>query len=398
MGVTGSTTLTLSVLLAIACPVTCLLVWNRLGRRAWLRVSVRAFLLVISQATAVLLVALLVNNQYVFYASWAELFGQSSLISSAASVSQHRVDRQYAHQLRRAYLHGHGTVIPWTVPGYASGLPPLHALVYLPAAYGNPALRGVQFPVVELLDGVPGRPESWVGPLKLQGTLDALIANGQSVPFIAVMPTQNVVFPRDTQCVNVVGGPQVDTYLTRDVHRSVLAGLRATPDAVGWALMGYSTGGYCAVNLAMRHPDLFAAAVSLSGYAHPASDPSVGSLFGGSAALLRHNTPVWEAAHWGRRNLSILAVASAPDGVPYRDTLKLAAAARPPLRISTILLAAGGHNTRLWKAMEPVAFNWLSHQLVPPLAGIVIDGRFCHPVPGLPGVRHHAHCSTTTKS
>jgi enterochelin esterase-like enzyme len=376
VGLTSPATLVVSALLAIAAPVACLLMWNRLGRRPWLRVSARATLLLLCQASAVLLVGLLVNNEYAFYTSWSELFGKPTLTSSEALVPSRRVDRVYAHQLRAAFRRGKGVVIPWVIPGRSSGLPALPAFVYLPAAYGNPAARATLFPVVELLDGVPGTPRTWLGPLRLKSILDARIASGQSLPFIAVMPTQNVELPRDTQCVNVVGGPKVDTYLTEDVHQSVIAGLRASPGQSGWALMGYSTGGYCAVNLAMRHPDLFSAAVSLSGYAQPATDHSVGDLFGHSVAVRNHNTPLWEAAHWGRDNLSVLAIASRRDGPSFRDTVRLAAEVHAPLRMSTILLGAGGHNAGLWTAMEPVAFNWLSHELTAPLAGIVIEGKF----------------------
>jgi enterochelin esterase-like enzyme len=383
MGLTSSATLAVGALLAIAAPLACLLLWNRLGPRAWQRVSGRTALVLTCQASAVLLVGLLVNRQYVFYTSWSELLGQPALTSTASTVPIHRVDRVYAHQLRGAFHRGQGMVIPWVIPGRSSGLPALPALVYLPAAYGNPASRSTLFPVVEMLDGVPGTPQTWLGPLRLKRILDARIASGQSLPFIAVMPTQNVELPRDTQCVNVVGGPKVDTYLTEDVHRSVIAGLRVARDRSGWALMGYSTGGYCAVNLAMRHPDLFSAAVSLSGYSGPASDPSVGNLFGGSTALRDHNTPVWEAAHWSGHNLSMLVITSRRDRSSYRDTVRLAAAVHAPLHMSTILLGAGGHNAGLWSAMEPVAFNWLSRQLTPPLASIVIDGRF-KPAPTRP--------------
>lgn len=387
MGLTSSATLALFATLAIAAPLACLLVWNRLGYRMWVRGGIRSVLLLLSQASAVLLVGLLINNQYAFYISWGEIFGQSTPTVADAPVARHQVERIYDKELRAAYLHGHGTVIPWVIPGTSAGLPPLHALVYLPAAYGNPAARGTLFPVVELLGGVPGRPETWLGPLKLKLILDERIASGQSMPFIAVLPTQNVQFPHDTQCVNVVGGPQVDTYLSEDVHRSVIAGLRANPNAAGWATMGYSTGGYCAMNLAMRHPNLFAAAASLSGYAQPAKDHStgVGVLFGGSAALRNRNTPLWEAAHWGRDNLSILAIASRHDGATYNDTVALAALAHAPLRVSTILLKAGGHNARLWVTLEPVAFNWLSQHVAPPLANIVINGRYLPHLPSSPG-------------
>jgi S-formylglutathione hydrolase FrmB len=249
-------------------------------------------------------------------------------------------------------------------------------LVYLPALYGDPGAASVRFPVLELLQGFPGRPESWTGPLDLQRILDAQITSHQSVPFIAVMPTQNLAYPRDTQCVDVAQGPRVDTYLTRDVRRAMLGAVRATPDRRGWALMGFSTGGYCAVNLAMRHPDLYAAAVSLSGYTHPAHDRSTGDLFGGSLALQKANTPVWMAAHWrGFSDVSVLLMTSQQDPSSYRDALELAAVARAPLRVRTVFLPAGGHNARLWKALEPVAFDWLSRQLVSPLAPEASIGR-----------------------
>ena len=354
-----------------------------------------------------LLVGLLVNNQYGFYTSWSELFGHSSLTSTAAPVVSHHVDRAYRRQLRAGYARGHGTVIRWVIPGPVSGVPPQLALIYLPAGYGNPSAPDMLFPVVELLDGVPSTPQSWLGPLRLQSILDAQIASGESLPFIAVMPTQNVLLPRDTQCVDVVGGPKVDTYLTRDVRRAVISGFRATSQRAGWALMGYSTGGYCAMNLAMRHTDMFTAAVSLSGYARPATDHSVGNLFGGSNALRERNTPLWEAAHWGRHSLSLLTITSRHDAPSYRDAVRLAAAAHPPLDASTILLGAGGHNAGLWTAMEPAAFNWLSHHLLPPLVGIVI-GRFLPIPPGSPTylcqlartrpthTRHADHRSPTT--
>jgi enterochelin esterase-like enzyme len=375
MGLMSPLTLAVAVLLTVAAPVGCLALWNRLGKRRWVRLFGRGALILSCQALAVLLAGLMLNHSYGFYTSWAELFGRPSLTTTAAAgTATGSLDNVYARRLRTAFADGHGTVIPWVVPGRSSGVPRQRALVYLPAAYGDPAAAATRFPVVELLHGFPGRPESWTGPLQLQRILDAQIARRQSVPFIAVMPTQNLVFPRDTQCVDVSGGPRVDTFLSRDVHRAVIDSFRAATDTSGWALMGYSTGGYCAINLAMRHPDLFTAAVSLSGYARPAHDGSTGDLFGGSSALRNRNTPLWAAAHLPPRELSMLVITSRQDGASYRDTEQLAAAARAPLRVVTILLARGGHNAALWKAMEPEAFNWLSRQVTAPLAPIGVGG------------------------
>ncbi|MCU1659039.1 MAG: esterase [Pseudonocardiales bacterium] len=373
MGLLSSTTIVLFAFLAIAAPLTCLLVWNKLGPNRWVRFAARGFLLVLCQGLAVLVAGLILNRSYAFYTSWSELFGRAGLTSVAAPAGARSADSTYAAQFRQSFYARHGTVIPWVIPAPNTGLPPQHALVYLPAAYGDPAAAAARYPVVQLFDGIPGNPETWVRSMQLRRVLDRVIASMQSVPFIAVMPTQNVRAPHDTQCLNIVHGPQIDTYLTVDVHRNIVSNFRVATAASGWATMGYSTGGYCALNLAMRHTDLYSAAVSMSGYGRIVSTNPAREFFGGNRRLVDLNTPVWEASHWGRKPLSILAIASRPDPLSYHDTVALAALSHGSLRMSTVLLAHGGHNATLWVAMEPIAFNWLSQRLVAPLAGVSIQ-------------------------
>jgi hypothetical protein len=49
-----------------------------------------------------------------------------------------------------------------------------------------------------------------------------------------------------------------------------------------------------------------------------------------------------------------------------RQLRQLAHAARPPLAITTALVAAGGHAFPLWRALEPAALDWLSAHLAAP--------------------------------
>lgn len=367
MSLTSGVTLAAAVLLTVTAVAACLFLWNRLAGPQALRLMSRIGLIGLCQLLAVAVIGLTINAQYGFYTSWAELLGRSSLTAAPAVPAVVRFDRSHLAEVRAAFRGGHGTVVPMVIPGTASGVPAQRALVYLPAAYGDPASPAARFPVVELLGGFPGRPESWTGPLHLQQILDAQIASRQSVPMIAVMPVQNVAFPRDTQCVNVVGGPKVETFLTQDVRRAVVSAFRVAVDGSGWALMGYSTGGYCAVNLAMRHPMSFTAAVSLSGYARPARDHSTGRLFGNSVALARVNAPLWRAQHLPAPNISVLLATSRLDAASYHDAVHLAGAARAPLRLSTVVFPRGGHNFPFWQAMEPYAFSWLSQHLRAPL-------------------------------
>jgi enterochelin esterase-like enzyme len=276
-------------------------------------------------------------------------------------------------------------VVSIEVPGIQSRLTGAPALVYLPAQYGDPAYANRTFPVVELLSGFPGTPRTWTGILHVESVLNREIQRGSAVPFIAVIPTQNIAAPRDTECVDVAGGPKVDTYLTYDVRSALEAAFRVDRNSRQWTLMGYSTGGYCAANLAMRHPRLFHAAVSLSGYNRPAHDRSTGDLFRNNRALLDANDVVWRATHLPIPSLDILMVTTKQDLLSLRSNLLFEQVARPPLRLWDLTLPRGGHNGAVWQAELPTAFSWLSRFVSAPLAPVPSVGellpQLTHPKP-----------------
>lgn len=371
MALTGRVTLLLAILIAIVVPGVALYSWNRIGRGARrsakaLRWTWRSTILFASQLSAVILVAVVVNDAGNFYTSWLELLGEKhSLQHTVASPGSQ--DRALRHELERARAAGHGLVVKLEIPGTASGIGSFSGLVYLPIQYGMPQYQHRKFPVVELVAGSPGSPKSWTHALGVAQVLDQEIAAGRSLPFIAVMPSQEVAGRRDTQCVDVVGGPKVETYLTTDVRTVVMRAYRASSQPGAWALMGYSSGGYCATNLAMRHPDMFGAAVSIAGYAHPAHDHQTGELFGHNATLRDQNTPLWRAAHLPPPDVALLLMTSAEDKLSDADAHAMAAVARAPLSVALVSLRHGGHNFEVWRAEEPVAFGWLSAHLIAPL-------------------------------
>lgn len=398
MGLLATSTIVLSTLMAVGLGVIALLVADRFHGRRRYRIGAVAVLVATAQLAAVLAAGLLVNAHFGLYTSWGELFGHTAVRSAPTQPVGVAVDSRFHDQLLASFQQGHGTVLPLTIPAPSVGLPPQPALIYLPAQYGNPLAPTARFPVIELMDGVPGHPETWTGPLHLQHILDSMINSLASSPFIAVMPTMTVIPGRDTECVNVWHGPAVDTYLTHDVRTAVVSMVRAQSEARGWGIMGYSTGGYCALNLAMRHPSSFAAAVSLSGYNRPYLDRSTGALFGHNAALQAANTPLWEAQHWSGASLNLLVVASRSDKPVYEQALQMREAARGQLRLTLVVVPHGGHNFGLWSRLEPLAYNWLSHQLNPALVTLGLhDGA---PVPPTPTpsreARSHTHASTSS--
>lgn len=372
MSLIGPETLVLGLALAALAVALTVMCWDRLaalGRAKW---AARGLLVVGCQVTAVLLVGLAVNDSFVFYASWAELLGQHHPASHYAAQSG-RMDAALRPKLVLNYRAGRGTVVSLAVPATASGVQADPATVYLPPQYGDPAYSERSFPVVELLSGFPGGPQSWLRKSHVSRVLDQLIGTGETVPFIAVIPVQNVESPRDTECVNVANGPQVDTYLTSDVRLATVRAFRAS--SAPWGVLGVSTGGYCAANLAFRHPHLFRAAVSIAGYNAAAHDGTTGSLFGGSHALAEANDVLWQVQHNRAPALDLLVVSIRSDRASYRAGKELARAARPPLRLWTLAVPGGAHNFATFNAVLPTCFGWLSRLVPAPLTAIPsVDG------------------------
>jgi enterochelin esterase-like enzyme len=242
------------------------------------------------------------------------------------------------------------------VGGPASGLT-LTMYAYLPAAYRTGRTR---FPVIEALHGYPGSPVSWLRTLKVQATLDREIAAGRMAPTVVLFPYQTTQRLLDTECANLVGGPAMETFLTVDVPAYAKVHLRVRDDRAGWGLTGYSAGGFCAVNLALRHPGEYAAAAALSGY----SSPGIRIGDGTENTL---NNPGWRLRHLPQPDLALWLGWASDDKATRRASLLMAGLARRPMTVTTAVVAHGGHSGAVWRQMEAPAFDWLALHLARPL-------------------------------
>lgn len=110
---------------------------------------------------------------------------------------------------------------------------------------------------------------------------------------VQVMPAINGPGRRYQDCVN---GPAVndETYLTKDVRTDVYARYRVSQDPCEWGVAGYSSGGYCAANLALRHRGSFGAAAVINGYFRAADGPA-GAALNNSQPLEAANSPLYLA-------------------------------------------------------------------------------------------------------
>jgi S-formylglutathione hydrolase FrmB len=360
MTLTGLPFLVVLAVAAAALMGATMLLWNR-WPWPW-AVPMRPLCLLLLMVAGVVVAADVVNRDYDFYTSFNDLLGREPGRGTIITAEGRSAERGIGGlgSLERPGDAPPGRVVRVELNGAHSGVS-RPALVYLPAAYFQPSGARRRFPVIELFHGYPGGPSNWTDQLHLAQSLDAEIAAGRMPPVIAVVPTDDDP-GRDSECVDAVGGQRNETYLAVDVPADIARDFRVLHTPRAWATMGYSTGGFCAVNVALHHPGRYAAAASLAGYYSAIVDRSTGDLYRGHTAVRRWNSPQWLVA---RRptTVAMYLVASRgdPGTVGNMNAMRRAAHARSPL--VTVTLPAGGHNYHVWYDASLAAFEWLGAHL-----------------------------------
>jgi S-formylglutathione hydrolase FrmB len=350
----------------VAAAVATAAFWDR-GR---FRIVHRAAGLIIVQLLLLVSLAAVVNKQANFYVTLGELFGQGgdtyaqTLPADAPRLSadgggREDLDRWIADHPAAP---GRGAVVPATLAGAGTGYA-LPAQIYLPAGYTAPTGPRGDLPVVMFLAGYPGTVYSWLDSVGVRAALDDAIGAGRLPPLIAVMAEQDPVRGRDSECVDSALGIEADTYLTTDIPEIIHRHFRAAEGRQNWAVVGYSTGGFCAVNLALRHPGRFAAAASLAGYFRPLIDRSTGDLYQNDLDLRRANDPRLMIGQSRPDPVHLFLTAGAADRNAQRDLKAFAPMVRAPDTAVVIADRPGGHNFTTWRAILPDLFTWLDQHL-----------------------------------
>ncbi len=315
----------------------------RLGRH----VRARTIVWLVAALLAVAAVASAVNGYFAYFPTVNALFGRAARDQrSAGAVS--RVVATRAAAPSAPPLPARGVVEQVDIPATVSGFHPRPAEVYLPPAWF--ARRRPQLPVVEMLHGTPGAPQDWTRAAGADVTADAWAAAHGGYAPILVFPDINGSFFGDTECVDGAAG-RAETYLTVDVPAWVEAHLGALSSRSGWAVVGLSEGGYCALDLALRHQDRYAALGDLSGLDHPTYSGGVLRLFRGSTADVIAHTPA-VLLRRGRPRLPLWAWFSvgSDDGSTTRQVQQAAElASRAGLDAHLDLLPGGHHTWRVWR-------------------------------------------------
>ena len=176
------------------------------------------------------------------------------------------------------------TIVKVSIPADVSGFAHRSEFVSLPPAWyaSTPPPR---LPVVMMIGGEFGQPSDWLYAGKAQQTVKGFAkAHGGYAP-VLVFPDHSGTFSNDTECVNGTRGNAAD-HLTKEVVPYVISNFGVSADAADWGVAGWSSGGTCALTLAVMHPELFGAFVDIDGQLGPnagTKQQTIARLFGGDA-------------------------------------------------------------------------------------------------------------------
>lgn len=374
MALLGWPLLVMLSILAVSMPAATYFCWSRVKGPRLARIGTRVLLTVGCQLSAVMLAAAVVNNCGNFYVSWSELVGSTAGTPGASQAqapgvrTASRSDQNAVHVLgdpgwsSPSQWPTRGRVVEVRIQGARSDLSGT-ATVWLPPQYFQPAQARHRFPAVEVFSGYPGSELGLLNTMKYPQHLLEEMSAHRAGPMVLVMQRPAVTFPRDTECTDVPDGPQTLTYFAQDVPAAISHQFRVR--STGWGAIGYSTGGYCAVKIAMLHSDVIPAAVAMSGYFRAVRDRSTGDLWGGSPVLRRLNDLEWRMAHLPAPPVSLFVASSRAEGGPdgYRDTQRFLSLVRSPTNVRAMILPSGGHNFVSWSQEMGPGLDWLSTRI-----------------------------------
>jgi len=315
---------------------------------------------------AVLAAFCLINAHYGYWPTVGALLDKPQ----SGQISAGTLHREVTHHVAVVPVHpAVGQFGPVAIPGRSVGFHAATAYVWLPPDYFSVA--HAHLPVLLMLSGWPGDGKDWVR----SGQVIRLVnhwaaAHGGAAP-VMVFVDENGAKAFDTECVN---GPQgnAETYLTRTVPGYITHTLGIRDDPARWAVIGFSEGGTCALDLGIMHPNLYGRFVDVAGDAAPnygfgkTWQATVVDLYGGNLAAYRSHNPLEVMATHRYRDVVGWFADGTGDQVHLEVAASLASAARAAGIQTRTLFSAGGHSWIFAKHAFVLIYPALVHDLSGP--------------------------------
>ena len=137
--------------------------------------------------------------------------------------------------------------------------------IYFPASYASEETR--RYPVIYMLHGFTDSDDKWFGFTKhwinLPAILDKTFGEPGTREMIVVMPNAFTRYQGSMYSNSATTGNWED-FIVRELVSYIDAHYRTLPQAASRGLAGHSMGGYGALRIGMRHPEVFSSVYVLS--------------------------------------------------------------------------------------------------------------------------------------
>ncbi|MGA3020083.1 MAG: alpha/beta hydrolase-fold protein, partial [Bryobacteraceae bacterium] len=143
--------------------------------------------------------------------------------------------------------------------------PDREVLVYLPASYKTSGSR--RYPVVYMLHGFTDDPDHWWGFIQhfvnLPEVLDRAFADGSTREVIVAMPNAYTAYQGAMYSNSAATGNWED-FVTGELVAYIDGHYRTIASAASRGLAGHSMGGYGALKIGMKHPEIYSSLYVMS--------------------------------------------------------------------------------------------------------------------------------------
>jgi enterochelin esterase-like enzyme len=210
------------------------------------------------------------------------------------------------------------------------------------------------------MHGSPGRPADWFHAARGDVFGPQLARDGHPAILVAAQLSRS--WTDDPECVDGVK-EKIESHVFSQVIPTVDRSYRSIAQREQRTFAGMSAGGYCALNLGLRHRDTVATIVDLSGYSVPTHEGGTRALFGNDprvvAEATRRNSPAEYARTLPRSpDTRVWLDTGTADGTVLKEMRALAPVLQERGIAVTLHTRPGGHTYRVWTAALAQALPW----------------------------------------
>lgn len=348
--------LTLAFLISFTATI---IFWSNFSKNSMKAILSRILFLIVTILFALMSSGIFLNNYGNFYTSWGELFGKNIINPTIISNSNNLINK--SDLINASFTAGGSAILRKTIQGETSGIT-AQVIIAIPPSFVSALQKGVEpkhnYRFLEYLSGYPGHPMAWIHGMKIVEKQEEKYASNSLPEVITVLPELNIYPKVDAECMNLPNGPQIESWITKDVVSYSEKWLGQNDSK--WGVAGFSSGGWCSAMLVLKHPDQFDMGVSIAGYFVPEVAVQVQ---GSNKSKLKSEYDLYKILANNPPPVSLYVVDSINDKSSHNSTIRFLGKIQNPISLTEVVIKGAGHNFDSWKQIIPSMLDWFGTKL-----------------------------------